>query len=94
MNITKEMLVQMDDKPTLASLTNRGSILGTLGAALLLIGEPMLKGIKPEPIVLIGYACVLIGVLAYAIGNRRSRGKLIAVNQAILDIKVKEQSEK
>jgi hypothetical protein len=65
------------DKPTLSSLSNQGSITLTLGALFILVGEPLSKGIKPEPGQLIGYMIVLAGILMNMLGNRRATGRLI-----------------
>lgn len=65
------------DKSILSSLTNKGSITTVIGALFLLIGEPLCKGIKPEPIQIVGYLITFTGVLMYMIGSRRATGTLI-----------------
>jgi hypothetical protein len=67
----------MEDKSLLGSLTNQGSFTSVIGALLLLVGEPLSKGIKPEPVQLIGYGILFAGIIMYQIGNRRARGKVI-----------------
>jgi len=65
------------DKPFFSSLTNQGSVTGVIGAILLTVGEPLSRGIKPEPVQLIGYGILFAGVCMYLIGNRRAQGKVI-----------------
>jgi hypothetical protein len=85
------------DKPMYKSLTVQGGGMGSVGAALLLIGEPLSKGIHPDVLQWIGYVFVIFGALCYLIGERRSRGNLImqtrGLNEKITDLQRSVQTQ-
>jgi len=65
------------DKPMYKSLTNQSTIPGTVGMALLLVGEPLTKGVPMDWTQWVGVCLVLVALPMYVVGNRRARGKVI-----------------
>jgi len=66
------------DKPMYKSLTNQSTIPGTIGAILLMLGEPLSKGVVLSPLQWVGYILVLVALPMYVVGSRRARGKIIS----------------
>jgi hypothetical protein len=73
------------DKPILSSMMNQGSILGVIGAALMLVGEPLLNKEITSVWEIVGICAILIGTLMWSIGFRRVKGNALTNQKEIID---------